>query len=93
MNPFEFVIVIVLIVTVGQIVRYRMGDKTAFHRGMRIRGPGLHVLGDREERDNGETERLKGEVQQLKDRIKVLERIAVEKEDSLSRQIEQLRDR
>ena len=33
------------------------------------------------------------EVGELKERIKVLERIAVEKEDTLSRQIEQLRDR
>jgi hypothetical protein len=32
-------------------------------------------------------------VKALKDRIHVLERIAVEKEDTLSRQIEELRDR
>jgi hypothetical protein len=37
--------------------------------------------------------RLRDEVKQLKDRIHVLERIAVEKEDTLSRQIEELRDR
>jgi hypothetical protein len=40
-----------------------------------------------------ETMRLREEVAQLKDRIKVLERIAVEKEDSLTKQIEELRDR
>lgn len=40
-----------------------------------------------------ETERLRDEVVQLKDRIKVLERIAVEKENSLANEIEQLRDR
>ena len=43
--------------------------------------------------DNPENRMLRDEVQQLKDRIKVLERIAVEKEDTLTRQIEELRDR
>ena len=49
------------------------------------------------ERDSGqeraETLRLREEVKELKERIQVLERIAVEKEDTLSRQIEELRDR
>lgn len=40
-----------------------------------------------------EKERLLDEVKQLKDRIHVLERITVEKENSLGRQIEELRDR
>jgi len=43
--------------------------------------------------DSPETLRLREEVQQLKERLKVLERIAVEKENSLAREIEQLRDR
>jgi hypothetical protein len=43
----------------------------------------------------GETEnrRLRDEVSQLKERIKVLERITVEKENSLANEIESLRDR
>ena len=40
-----------------------------------------------------ENRRLHGEVEALKDRIKVLERIAVEKENSLAKEIESLRDR
>jgi hypothetical protein len=40
-----------------------------------------------------ESLRLREEVQALKDRVKVLERIAIEKEDTLTRQIEELRDR
>jgi len=40
-----------------------------------------------------ETIRLHEELAQLKDRVKVLERIAIEKEDSLTKQIEELRDR
>ena len=41
----------------------------------------------------GESERLRDEVKQLKERIQVLERITVEKENSLAREIEDLRSR
>jgi hypothetical protein len=40
-----------------------------------------------------ETDRLREEVKELKERIKVLERITVEKENSLAKEIESLRDR
>jgi len=40
-----------------------------------------------------ETIRLHDEVVQLKERIKVLERIAIEKENSLAKEIEELRNR
>ena len=40
-----------------------------------------------------ENQRLREEVSDLEERIKVLERITVEKENSLSREIESLRDR
>ncbi len=43
--------------------------------------------------DSAETARLRDEVKQLKERLAVLERITVEKENSLEREIEQLRDR
>lgn len=43
--------------------------------------------------EQAETVRLKAEVTQLQERLKVLERITVEKENSLSREIEELRDR
>jgi hypothetical protein len=51
--------------------------------------------GDREvdARDEAEKLRLRDEVKGLKERIKVLERIAVEKENSLATEIESLRDR
>jgi len=41
----------------------------------------------------GEAERLRSEVEMLRDRLAVIERITVEKENSLEREIEQLRDR
>ncbi len=43
--------------------------------------------------DSAETRRLEEEVTKLRDRLAVLERITVEKENSLAREIEQLRDR
>lgn len=43
--------------------------------------------------DAAETDRLRDEVRQLKERIQVLERITVDKENSLERQIEELRHR
>ncbi|NUQ17954.1 MAG: hypothetical protein HOP95_05785, partial [Sphingomonas sp.] len=43
--------------------------------------------------DRAENLRLRVEVTELKERIKVLERIAVEKENSLAKEIESLRDR
>jgi hypothetical protein len=44
-------------------------------------------------REHAENMRLRDEVKELKERLKVLERITVEKENSLSREIEELRDR
>ncbi len=78
-NPFEMVILIVLIVTVGKIV---MSRRSGRHREEQI-AP--------EERL--ESLRLKDEVKQLKERIHVLERIATDKENTLSREIDNLRDR
>lgn len=40
-----------------------------------------------------ENQRLRDELQQLKERLKVLERITVEKENSLAKEIDSLRDR
>ena len=52
-----------------------------------------HAPIERDDAAGAENRRLRDEVQQLKERIKVIERITVEKENSLSRQIEELRDR
>jgi len=81
-NPFEFVIVILLMVFAFTIIRHKMGIPVRSMRQMR---------GD--PADSEETLRLRQEVKELKERLKVLERITVEKENSLSREIEELRDR
>jgi uncharacterized protein YlxW (UPF0749 family) len=83
MNPFEMVVLIVFIVMVGSVLKSRTG-----HRLRRGQGDDAIPVEER-----AETLRLRQEVSELKERIKVLERITVEKENTLSRQIEELRDR
>jgi len=82
-NPFEFVITVLILVFAFSIIRHKMGIPVRSMRQMR---------GDPPE-DSQETMRLRDEVQQLKERIKVLERITVEKENSIAKEIESLRDR
>jgi hypothetical protein len=79
MNSGELMIVcVVAIVMITSIFKSR----ARFH---------YHV--ENEPQTNAENERLREEVSQLKERLKVLERITVEKENSLARDIEELRDR
>ena len=85
MNPFEFVIAILVIVFTFRIISHRMGIRT----GMDRRWANQQLQAG----DPHETERLRDDVKELKERIKVLERITVEKENSLAKEIESLRDR
>lgn len=79
MNPFEFVIAIIVITGIFSLMRHRMGVRHRWERPA--------------SEDSQETLRLREEVTQLKERLKVLERITVEKENSLAKEIESLRDR
>ena len=81
MNPFEMVAIIVVAVMVASVLRAKYGHS---------RRHGEIAADPREQAENL---RLRDEVKELKERIKVLERITVEKENSLSAEIEQLRDR
>ena len=81
---FDAVVLIVAIVVVGRIIQ-----SSGFFRQ---RGPQMRDVTPSAD-DEGETRRLRDEVTQLKDRIQVLERIAVDKENSLAREIDGLRDR
>lgn len=80
MNPFEMVVLIVAITAFAGIMR-------AKYSGRRARSEDEVVV------SNQENERLRAELRALKDRLAVIERITVEKENSLEREIEQLRDR
>lgn len=81
MNPFEMVAIIVVAVMIASVFRSRYG-----HHRRRDRG-------EIQPSDDRETAQLKEEVKMLKERIHTLERITVDKENSLAREIEQLRDR
>jgi hypothetical protein len=82
MNPFEMVIGIVLIVTIGRILQTKFG-------GRRHGPPGSVVA------DDGESRRLRDEVRTLKERVAVLERVITDDRGSreLDREIEALRSR
>lgn len=85
MNRPEFVLAIIFMVFAFRIISHKMGMRTGWDRRWADR--------QLEAGDPTEARRLREDVQQLKERIKVLERITVDKENSLSRQIEELRDR
>jgi hypothetical protein len=85
MNPFEMVIGIVLIVTIGSVVRAKYGVRRD-NKGNEFYAPPA---------DTGETKALQAEIRALKDRIQVLERIATDQNRAvtLDEEIEKLRDR
>lgn len=90
MNLTPILIVAIVMFAIVMKARYR-----ALGNGGEGRGDTHYPLrGDRDDpRVEAENIRLKSEVQELKDRVKVLERIAVDKENSLAREIDDLRDR
>ena len=78
MNPFEMVVLIVAMVMIASVMRARYGGR---HHRREVDGG-----------DHAEALRLREEVKQLKERIHVLERITTDRENTLSRQIDELRD-
>ena len=80
MNPFEMVVIIVAITAVAGMYKARYASRR-------------DRPGNETPTDTAENQRLRDEVKMLKDRLAVLERITIEKENSLEREIEQLRDR
>lgn len=79
-------VLIVAIVMFASVVRAIFGVSRHGRRGRNSRDEALPA------RDTAETMRLREEVRGLKERLAVIERITVEKENSLAREIEQLRD-
>ena len=57
-----------------------------------LKSSGRRSAGDGEVATEAENLRLREEVKDLKERVKVLERIATDRESTLERQIEELRD-
>jgi len=85
MNGQEFVLAVIILVFAFRIISHRLGMRTGLDR----RWANQQL----EAGDPRETARLYDEVKELKERIKVLERITVDRENSLSKEIESLRDR
>ena len=87
MNPFEMVVLIVLIGSIASVIRARYG---IVRTG---RGKEEVFIGNRQ--NDAESDRLRGEVRQLKDRIAVLERIVTDGDRNrglaLEREIDALR--
>ena len=83
----QMVVWIVAIVMIASVFKARYGYGRYGRRGRRDGGDVIPP------QEHAENLRLRDEVKELKERLKVLERITVEKENSLSREIESLRDR
>lgn len=85
MNPFEMVVMIVAIVTIGRVLSGRMGPRDSRK---------LTKLSDRPDRsDDAENQRLQAEVARLNDRIRVLERLATDPAKRLADEIDSLKDK
>ena len=88
MNPFEMVVAIIVVVTVGRVLMARYGV---------VRNKDGEQYSFRDDAaSQAENDRLRDELRAMKERLAVLERIATDKEDSgarLDREIEKLRDR
>ena len=82
MNPFEFVLAILILVFAFTIIRHKLGIPVRSMREMR----GEPV-------NNQENARLRQQVRQLQERIHVLERIVTDRGVETAAQIEALRDR
>lgn len=81
MNPFEFIIAILILVFTFTIIRHKLGIPVRSMREMR----GEPV-------NNEENARLREQVKQMQDRIRVLERIVTDRGAQTAAQIEALRD-
>jgi hypothetical protein len=86
MNPFEMVVMIVLIVTIGRVLSQRFG------RGALSRSKGDAVGFVDDSANTPEAARLRAEVTRLNDRIQVLERLATDPAKRLSDEIDSLKN-
>jgi DnaJ-domain-containing protein 1 len=88
MNPFEMVVALVIVITVGRVLMARYGVVHTKH------GEDVRFRGD--PAAQAEADRLREELKVMKERLAVLERLATDNNDSgarLDREIEKLRDR
>ena len=93
MNPFEMVVIIVLIVTVGRFLSIRYGHgRILSRRDARRVARGELVLPEPAGVSAAEAERMKNEIARLHERLAVLERIATDPGKRLSDEIDRLKN-
>jgi hypothetical protein len=80
MNPFEFVIAIIVITGIFSLLRHRMGVRHRWERP------------ESDARESTENVMLRQQVDRLQERIRVLERIVTDRGAETAAQIEALRD-
>lgn len=90
MGPFEMVVAIILIVTIGKIIQTKQKAKHGIVEDEDFMGTKTHRL-----LNSAETQQMQDEIRGLKERIQVLELIATDSSSAndLNRQIEELHSR
>lgn len=90
MGPFEMVVAIIAIITIGKIIQTKQKAKHGIVEDQDFMGTKTHRL-----LSHTESRQMQDEIKTLKDRIQVLERIATDNNSAndLNRQIEELRSR
>lgn len=90
MGPFEMVVAIIAIVTIGKIIQTKQKAKHGIVEDQDFMGTKTHRL-----MNNAQTQQMQDEIRVLKERIQVLERIATDNNSAsdINRQIEELRGR
>lgn len=88
MNPFEMVVAIIIVITIGKVLQARYGvtkDRDGNPVGIGRPDPTQAL----------EAKQLREEVRALKERVQVLERVITDNENSLrlDHEIEKLRDK
>ena len=90
MDPFQMVVAIIAIITVGRIIQTKQKAKHGIVEDQDFMGTKTHRL-----LNNADTQQMQDEIRALKERIQVLERIATDNNNmsDINRQIEELRSR
>lgn len=90
MDPFQMVVAIIAIITIGRIIQTKQKAKHGIVEDQDFMGTKTHRL-----LNNADTQQMQDEIRALKERIQVLERIATDNNSGsdINRQIEELRSR
>ncbi|MEY4620020.1 MAG: hypothetical protein RIS65_1192 [Pseudomonadota bacterium] len=90
MDPFQMVVAIIAIITIGRIIQTKQKAKHGIVEDQDFMGTKTHRL-----LNNADTQQMQDEIRALKERIQVLERIATDTNSAsdINRQIEELRSR